>query len=204
MKNWLALTVGIAFVMVSGGVRADDADTAHELIANSCSNCHGKTGESTGPTFPRLAGQTEEYIEAQLKAFRDKTRADPHAQAYMWGMAGNPKMTDGVIEEISKFFSKQTPVKGDPAADTMLSDKGKQLFLHGAAERGVPECAQCHGDKAAGKDTIPRLAGQRKEYLASQLEAFQLNTRENPLMHENASKLTVEDIDALSTYLASQ
>ena len=204
MKIWLSLAVGVTLASVGGVAWADDAATATDLVKGLCSNCHGEHGRSVSPTFPNLAGQQEEYIEIQLKAFRDRSRADPHAQAYMWGMASSPKLTNGVIEELAKYFSKQTPAAGTPASDTALAEKGKALFLHGADKRGIPECAACHGDNAAGNEAIPRLAGQHKQYLVAQLEAFQSNLRQNPTMHQNASKLTSDDIDALATYLASQ
>ncbi len=204
MKIWLALASGIAVTLAGAGAWADDAEVANDLVQTLCSNCHGKDGRSVSPTFPNLAGQKEEYIEAQIKAFRDRTRSDPHAQAYMWGMASNPKLTDGVIEEVAKYFSKQKPAAGTPSDDAGLLKKGEALFAHGDSARNIPECAACHGDNAEGKDTMPRLAGQHKEYLAKQLEAFKTNLRENPLMHENASNLTEDDIDALSTYLASK
>ena len=204
MKTWFALGIGVAFALTAGTARADDASVASDLIKNLCSNCHGENGVSESPTFPNLAGQQEEYIENQIKSFRDRKRADPHAQAYMWGMASNPKLTDGVIEHVAKYFSEQKPPHGKPASDAALSERGKDLFLHGAPKRDIPECAQCHGTDGAGKDSIPRLAGQHKEYLVTQIAAFQKNLRENPLMHENSSHLTEDDIEALTTYLSSQ
>ena len=75
--------------------------------------------------------------------------------------------------------------------------------MDGNKDSGIPECSSCHGENAAGKDSIPRLAGQHLSYLVQQLEAFKSNLRENPIMHSNASNLTAEDIDALATYLSS-
>jgi cytochrome c553 len=204
VKFRLALVFGIAVISASGVAIADDAETSADLVTNLCSNCHGKDGKGVSPTFPNLAAQKEEYIAAQIKAFRDRTRADPHAQAYMWGMASNPQLTDGVIEEVAKYYAKQTPAPATPAEDAALSEKGKALYMNGDEARAIPVCSQCHGLKAEGNAMFPRLASQKKEYLARQLRAFQKNTRENPLMHENATNLTDGDIEALTTFLASQ
>ncbi len=38
-----------------------------------CAGCHGATGEGRG-AIPRLAGQHEQYLIAQLKAFKSNTR----------------------------------------------------------------------------------------------------------------------------------
>lgn len=207
IKIWPALAFGVAVTLASACAWADDAEVAKELVQTHCSNCHGKDGRSVSPTFPNLAGQKKEYIEAQIRLFREHTRADPHAQAYMWGMASNPKLTDKVIADIATYFSSQSPAPGRTPDDAALSEKGKKLYTEGDPDRSVPACSMCHGEKGGGFETIPvipRLAGQHKEYLAKQLEAFQTNLRENALMHQIASGLTPRDIDALSTYLASQ
>ncbi|MGB8276103.1 MAG: c-type cytochrome [Alphaproteobacteria bacterium] len=183
--------------------RADDAGVAADLVQHFCVTCHGKEGRSENPTFPRLAGQLDEYLEAQINAFHDHTRADPHAQAYMWGIASKPELTHGVIEEISKYYAQQKPVPGEPAADAALAAKGKALFANGDKKREIPECAECHGKNAEGQGPYARLAGQYPDYLARQLRAFRENTRENPIMHPNALNLTDEEIDALAVYLGS-
>ena len=46
----------------------------------ACMACHGATGRGLLPWFPRLGGQHQAYVIAQLQAFKDKTRTnDPHA-----------------------------------------------------------------------------------------------------------------------------
>ena len=88
----------------SGAV--DVAGTVHV-----CSSCHGPGGRSTSSTFPRLAGQQKDYLVAQLQAFRDHTRADPHAKTYMWGMAA--RLSDPLIEGIAAYYSSQPAVAGE-------------------------------------------------------------------------------------------
>ncbi len=68
---------------------------ALDKTIETCGTCHGVNGRSTAPTFPNLAAQTAPYIELQLHAFKDQTRADPDAQAYMWGMAS--QLSDSTI-----------------------------------------------------------------------------------------------------------
>ncbi|MHB1512710.1 MAG: c-type cytochrome [Acidiferrobacter sp.] len=46
----------------------------------ACMACHGSSGRGLLPWFPRLAGQHQAYIVAQLQAFKAQTRTnDPHA-----------------------------------------------------------------------------------------------------------------------------
>src|SRR5579883_3289656 len=60
---------------------------AEDTAIGVCGTCHGPDGNSINPMFPRLAGQHAGYIVRQLKFFKDQSRADPYAIAYMWGMA---------------------------------------------------------------------------------------------------------------------
>ncbi|HWI78477.1 MAG TPA: c-type cytochrome [Ramlibacter sp.] len=48
----------------------------------ACTGCHGPTGAGVPSQYPRLSGQQAEYVEAQLKAFRDDKRKNslPMAQ----------------------------------------------------------------------------------------------------------------------------
>jgi len=71
--------VSAALIAVSTTpLRAQDAEAA-KLAGQVCASCHGPAGVSTSPAFPKIAGQRAEYLENQLKAFRDHTRADPMA-----------------------------------------------------------------------------------------------------------------------------
>src|SRR5476649_1547396 len=108
-----------ACALSSGAVRAADvspelARSAQQLAATTCANCHGVSGRSTSPTFPNLAAQTAAYLQTQLHAFRDQTRADPDALAYMWGMAS--QLSDPTIEALSAYYATQAappPKPGD-------------------------------------------------------------------------------------------
>lgn len=175
---------------------ADIAGTVHV-----CSSCHGPGGYSISSTFPRLAGQQKGYLVAQLKAFRDHTRADPHARTYMWGMAA--RLSDAQIEGIAAYFSSQPPVPGVPD-DSPAVAAGRKIFDQGIAAEGVPACKACHGDKAQGNGVFPRLAGQHRAYIERQLQAFASNARENAIMHQNAKNLTPEQIRDIAAYVRTQ
>jgi cytochrome c553 len=165
-----------------------------------CSSCHGLEGRSENPTFPILAAQQHDYLVAQLMAFRDKTRADPHAHTYMWGMAA--KLDDKTIDGLATFFAKQAPAAGTEQ-DPALVTGGQAIFKNGIAARDVPACSACHGDSAGGNGAIPRLAGQHKGYIEGQLAAFQINSRANEMMHQNAKNLSTQEMREIAAYLAS-
>jgi cytochrome c553 len=172
-----------------------------EGLEHVCASCHGVDGNSASPTFPKLAGQQKEYLTNQLKAFRDKTRADPHAHTYMWGMAAH--LTDEQIDGLATYFSsKRTSpgVEGDPT--DMAA--GKKLFMEGDPDHDVPACQACHGQNAEGNGQFPRLASQHREYLVEQLGNFASNARANEIMHQNAKPLTAVQVRELAAYLAAQ
>lgn len=171
-----------------------------ENTEHICSSCHGFDGRSVSPTFPRLAGQQKDYLVAQLKAFRDKTRADPHAHTYMWGMAA--KLSDPVIDGLAAYYSSQAPAQV-AAGDPTLIAAGQKLYQEGSPSGDIPACAACHGDKAEGNGEIPRLASQHRDYLEQQLSAFATNSRANEIMHENAKNITEQQARDLAIYLSS-
>jgi cytochrome c553 len=166
----------------------------------SCAACHGVNGRSVSPTFPNLAAQTAPYIELQLHAFRDQTRADPDAQAYMWGMAS--QMSDGLISAIAAYFAKQTAAAGSNEASALIL-QGRHIFEEGVPTRQIPPCASCHGARADGNGPFPRLAGQHAPYLLKQLLVIQSALRTAPVMHGIIKELNKDQMQAVVAYLES-
>jgi cytochrome c553 len=188
-------------MLVSALAEAQQKSTPPELVTRVCSTCHGPRGISISPMFPNLAAQQPVYLETQLKAFRDRSRADPHAQAFMWGMAA--QLTDAAITEIAAYYAAQPPAPGK-AAGRDETAAGKKIFEEGIPAQQVPPCQSCHGDKAAGNGPFPRLAGQHRPYLERQLAAFISNARANEIMHANAKDLTALQISQIAAFLSGQ
>ncbi|MDO9271420.1 MAG: c-type cytochrome [Rugosibacter sp.] len=68
----------------------------------ACASCHGPTGAGIPAQYPRISGQHADYAEAQLKAFRDGTRANDPAKI-MRTIA--LKMTDPEIKAVADYMS---------------------------------------------------------------------------------------------------
>jgi len=182
---------------------AQEAD-ARKLATEVCASCHGPRGESVSPAFPRLAAQQADYLEGQLKAFRDRTRADPMAQAYMWGMTA--QLNDGTIKSLAVYYAGQKPVAGK-AADSKVVQQGQAIYQGGIPSANVQACVTCHGKNAEGNASFPRLAGQHSEYLLKQLVLFKSSLREGsnaPIMHAITTGISFEQMEAVSAYLASR
>ena len=201
MKATVMYVVVTGLVLATGLAEAQEKTAPPDLVKRVCSTCHGLSGVSISPMFPNLAGQQAVYLDTQLKAFRDRSRADPHAQAFMWGMAA--QLTDSTITEISAYFASQPPAPGKPAGREEMA-AGKKIFDEGIPAQQVPPCQTCHGEKAAGNGPFPRLAGQHRAYLERQLAAFISNARANELMHENSKNLTALQVSQIAAFLSAQ
>lgn len=72
---------------------------AGEKKATVCEACHGKDGMGTGPNFPALAGQYEDYLAQALHEYKDGQRHN----ATMNAMAA--PLSDEDISNLAAFFS---------------------------------------------------------------------------------------------------
>lgn len=194
-----AITCVIATVAFAQSADQPVAPKAEATARSTCQNCHGPLGNSVSATFPRLNGQQADYIQAQLKNFREHSRSDPHARAYMWGMAS--QLDDAMIDALAHYYAGQKPTA--PQTGGTLAEQGAALFKNGAEAQAIPACQSCHGEHGEGAGVIPRLAGQHADYLRRQLEAFRSSLRESDVMHVESKDMTDSQIEALVSYLGN-
>ena len=195
--------VTMTIACMAPSLRAQETDTV-KLGTQVCATCHGPRGDSISPAFPKIAGQRAEYLETQLKAFRDRTRADPMAQAYMWGMTS--QLSDDTIKKLAVYYSGQKPAPGR-AGDPKLVQRGKAIYDGGIPAAKVQACTTCHGASAENAALFPRLEGQHAEYLVKQLVLFKSSMREGgnaPIMHAISTGMTFEQMEAVAAYLMSK
>jgi cytochrome c553 len=181
-------------------------DTIEQRVA-ACIACHGREGASTNAGyFPRLAGKPEGYLYNQLLSFRDGRRFNSD-MAHMVR-----HLSDAYLREIAHYFAEldlpYSPVSTRSDASAQSLARGKALVFEGDAGRGIPACAQCHGQALTGiAPAIPSLLGLPRLYLASQLGDW-LNNGRHALppdcMAEVGRKLNTEDINAVASWLAVQ
>lgn len=67
-------------------VNAGDANIG-KAKSVACVACHGSTGISPTPIWPNLAGQKEQYLIAQLKAFKEGTRQNAQMAPMVAGLS---------------------------------------------------------------------------------------------------------------------
>ena len=82
----LSASIGVGGMAHSADVTAatiaDAQKTALHKMIETCGICHGVDGRSVSPAFPHLAGQTAQYIELQLRAFKDQFAFQPCTVAF--------------------------------------------------------------------------------------------------------------------------
>lgn len=93
----LALSALLMSVAVNAGAAGDPA--AGERKAKQCASCHGMNGYSGNPQWPNLAGQKEQYLAAQLKAFRDGDRQNDLMSPMAKGLS------DQDIQDLAAYYA---------------------------------------------------------------------------------------------------
>lgn len=89
--------VSIQFPAWSADIEAGKAK------ATTCNACHGSKGVSMIPMYPNLAGQKEQYLVLQLKAFRDGERKNMQMSPMVAGLS------DTDIANLSAYFASLDP-----------------------------------------------------------------------------------------------
>lgn len=95
--NILSIVVAATGLMSQPILAADIA--AGKAKSATCAACHGSNGISMIPMYPNLAGQKEQYLVLQLKAFRDGERKN----MVMSPMAAGLSDTD--IANLSAYYA---------------------------------------------------------------------------------------------------
>jgi cytochrome c553 len=184
----------LAAALLCGG--AGDAGRGRELAeARSCGACHGDRGIAAQPYIPSLAGQPDEFTTLQLILFREQLRSGPPMPDLAQGLS------DGEIEDLAAYFSSLPP--GPPP---QRRPRNPRQFQAGAELSERLRCGICHLPDYRGQAQIPRLAGQREEYLVKSLTGYRDGTRRGTDTNMNAVMYGVTDAEilALAHYMAQR
>ena len=184
--TWRAFALATSFFSV-----AIPAAPRPETLA-ACETCHGKGGNSQIALTPSIAGQPAMFIANQLIYFREGLRASPIMQSIAKGIKDKDAM------ELAEHFSKSPVQIGSPGAgDPKLEARGRQLIdsMH---------CGQCHLPGLQGRAQMPRLAGQREDYLVHAMRGYRdgKRTGADTTMTEVLYGVSDADIKALGHLIA--
>jgi len=208
-RAWSGVLIAGTALATSAGAAVDGerlARTGNEAGATACVTCHGQGGGGQAAAgFPFLAGLHRDYLIRQLQAFKTGARVNPVMQPIADALSSEE------IEAVAEYYAGlpvPTQGLGEPAAPAATA-RARELMAEGKWQQaGMPACVACHGPGGGGVGgTFPLIVGQPAAYIKGQLEAWRQGRRTtdpNDLMKSVADKLAPEEIELLSTYLASQ
>jgi cytochrome c553 len=156
-----------------------------------CSACHGESGKPVDKTIPNIWGQQAGYLYIQLRDFKRGDRKSEIMQPIASGFERNDMLA------IAEYFSRKPwPDLGQPRAP-------KDVAQRAQTASGSIGCTGCHLEQFQGDSTVPRLAGQGRDYLAQTMNDFRARARgNNPGMSDLMIATAPDDLAALAQYLA--
>jgi len=180
-------------VVVAGllaGAPAAWADSIEEKAA-LCSACHGLNGVPGDPTTPIIWGQNTGYLYLQFRDFQKGARKDDRMTPIAQGL-----VKEDALALAEYFAAKPWPNTGAPAASK--ADEAIAIVVNKSIV-----CTSCHLEQFQGDSSVPRLAGQERDYLLKTLTDFRNRTRaNNPGMSDLMNTATPEQLAAIANYLA--
>ena len=154
----------VTLALVLASATATGADSIETRLA-PCLACHGAKGQSALPEVPSLGGQPEFYLTVQVLMFRDRLRVVDLMNQMMQGFSDND------LRATAEFLARLPPPQA--AAGPVDADRMEQGRVLAEQNR----CNFCHQGNYYGERNVPRLAGQREDYLVKAMREFRNNTR---------------------------
>lgn len=158
----------------------------------ACAACHGADGHAVLAEVPHLAGQPRLFIENRLVMMREGLSVVPQMKGLLDGL------TDAELTMLSRHYAA-LPLKPErPPREAQRAARGAAL-----SQRAL--CGSCHLPGYEGREQIPRLAGQREDYLLKSMRDFAAGRTggRDTLMSNALLGLTDADLQDLAHHLAT-
>ncbi|MBF0804046.1 MULTISPECIES: cytochrome c [unclassified Neisseria] len=203
MKRLTLLALALAAGAVTAAPKADLAK-GKEIATNICAACHAADGNSGIAMYPKLSAQHAHYLFVQTKAIKEGKRTTG-ASAAMAPMVA--ALSEQDMRDVSAFYAAQFPKPGE-ANPKDNPELGAKIFRGGLADKKIPACMACHGPNGAGIPgggsdiaAYPRLGGQHKDYIVTQMKAYQSGQRSNAIMADIAARMSDEELNAVANFI---
>jgi cytochrome c553 len=191
-RSLLPFAAGVALaILAAASVMAAEATDAGLAV---CLACHGAQGRSDTPLVPSLGGQPEFYLSVQLLMFRDKLRDVAPMTEMLHGVG------DAGLQSLAASVAKlPPPTPSIEGLDRARIDKARALIEQ-------HRCNFCHKADYSGGENVPRLAGQREDYLVKALRDYKSNQRRgyDASMADVLYPISDEQLSDLAYFLARQ
>jgi cytochrome c553 len=210
MKQCLLLLL----VAMCGLACAQNLEKGKE-INSTCAGCHGEQGQGgSRGEYPRLAGQSAKFLEAQLKAFRNRTRVN----IPMYPYTQERELPDEDIKDVAAYLASiELPTQWPVFKDTddaltrltltervMISPRVPGNLANGEALY-QKQCVTCHGKTGMGRGMFPMLVGQYTSYLKRQMEKYVKGERphDEEAVGGLLDKLKEDDLQDILAYITT-
>jgi cytochrome c553 len=185
----MRVIVAISFLAVALAGRAWAQNIGDKLP--TCLACHGESGTSQTENVPSLGAQNSPYALIQLFMFREGLRTADPMNDMMKGAA------DADLQAFADAIAKLPQPKPAEGGDA-------QRMAHGQALAGQNHCNMCHRADFSGQENVPRLGGQREDYLLKTLREYKSGARHgyDASMADVVAPMSDADFVDLAYYIA--
>jgi cytochrome c553 len=174
-------------------------------LIGACARCHGLDGVGRpSGAFPRLDGQSEDYLLRALQEYASGVRPSGIMQPVA------AALDKGQMRRLARHYATRRGPSGQEATDAAaeLVEAGRRIAVEGLAEQQVPPCSACHGLEDGPVNALfPSLTGQHAGYLALQLRLWKEERRGGSayaeIMAPIAENMHPEDIRAVAAFYRS-
>jgi cytochrome c553 len=200
------LFVGVLLVSYPAARPApkDQAQLGAQVVAQgttngvvACARCHGFDGAADGSgAFPKLAGQSLQYLAQELRAYASGDRQNALMQSIAKGLSA------GEIDAVAQYYAG-IPTISLPSRpqSAQLIARGERLAKVGDIAVRIQACESCHGPNGQGEPpTVPYLAGQYSHYISLQIQMFRKGYRKSDQMKDPSLNLSDQDVAAVAAY----
>lgn len=187
----------LQFLLLGGMTTASPvllaAVASGETLGGTCTACHGYNGSSVG-VIPSIAGNTEDYFNETMEAFK----SDERKSTVMGRIAKGYSSEE--INRMAKFFAAQKSVPMKQDFDSSKAALGSKIHKE--------SCNKCHEDGGKSGSEDPILAGQSMLYIKYSMADFKNKAREgdkkmNKKVKSVLSNYGKEGLEALIHYYGS-
>jgi len=143
---------------------------------------------------PSLGGQPAYYVTIQLFMFRERLRVVEPMNEVTRGLS------DAELRDMGELIARLPPPR--PAAGPSDAQRMERARAIVAQQR----CNFCHSVDFGGEQNVPRLAGQREDYLVKAMREYKSNARRgyDASMADVLYGVSDEQILDLAYFLARQ
>lgn len=99
----LLLIVTLAATAAPAASRQSGDPVRGRELSGECAACHDGDGRTRFGIYPRIAGQTYDYLLLSMREFRSKERHQAYAATLMWPSVA--KLSDQDLRDLAAYYS---------------------------------------------------------------------------------------------------